>query len=151
MLEDLNAGLYALLCDEASDGDHGKTAVVQLLGLHDLEVGGVGGLQVQGVEVQGAWAVVILEGVEASANGGLPAECHTVCLGDTDSEDKGLPEDGTTGLDLLELQDRGACKSLKFCQLSGLPNFFFKELSKRWNHHFTSAEPFVTYASVTYC
>ena len=54
VLEDLHAGLSNLLKDESGDGNHGQAPVVELLGLEDLELLLILGLEAQGVKAA-AW------------------------------------------------------------------------------------------------
>merc|ERR1719359_1607519 len=50
---------HQLLCDHAGGGDHGEAAVVELLGLHFLELLRILGLEPKRVKAQVSWLVVI--------------------------------------------------------------------------------------------
>ena len=58
-LEDLGA-CDQLLGDNAGDGKHGKTAVVDLLGLDDLEGSWLSGLEAKRVELEVAVDIAVL-------------------------------------------------------------------------------------------
>lgn len=55
-----------LLGNESCNGDHGKTAIVDLLGLQVILGLGVRWVQVQRVKAEGAWLVVSVELVEVA-------------------------------------------------------------------------------------
>lgn len=67
-VEVLKDGLLCteLLGNKCCNGNHGKTAVVDLLGLQVILGLGVGWVQVQGVKAEGAWLVVSVELVEVA-------------------------------------------------------------------------------------
>lgn len=94
-----------LLRNEGSNGNHGKTPVVELFGLHVLPFGGVRGEETQGVEAQVAGLVVVPQGVEVLGAGSSPPKSNSVGLAKSDGEQQGLPEHGTAGLNLLEVVD----------------------------------------------
>lgn len=104
MYKDFLAG-DQLLGNEGSNGDHGQSAIVQLLGLHLLPGLRVRGQQTQGVESKVTRLVVISQGVEILRSGSSPSQTHSVCLAQTNGEQKWLPEHGTTGFNLLEMVD----------------------------------------------
>lgn len=104
MYKDFLAG-DQLLGDEGSNGNHGKSAIVQLLALHVLPGRRVGGEQTQGVESKVTRLVVVSQGVEVLRSGSSPSQTHSVCLAQTDGEQKWLPEHSTAGLNLLEMVD----------------------------------------------
>lgn len=93
------------LCDEASSGEHRKAAMLELLGLHLLELGGVLGPEAEGVEVDVAGHIVVTETelvLTLEVSGGHPPDLSAVHLGHGDGEDQDFPE----GLgDLLEVGD----------------------------------------------
>ena len=102
-----------LLGDDTGHADHGKSAVVELLGAHHVEGGGVGGLEVERVEAEVAVDVVLLEVGDARASGvgligALPADDDVLTLHQSDGEEHDLPEVGEDGVGLLELVDGGA-------------------------------------------
>lgn len=107
VLEDFLAG-NELLYDESSNGDHGKTAVVQLLCLQVLLCRWVAGEQTKRIKSKVTGLVIISEGVEVGRVGSCPTQPDSVCLGETDGEDQGQPENGTAGFDLLKVVDSRA-------------------------------------------
>ena len=52
--------VHKLLCNKASNADHGKAAIVELLGLDVVLLSWVIGVQAKGVEAKGSWLVLIL-------------------------------------------------------------------------------------------
>mmetsp|Transcript_61656 Transcript_61656/g.135067 ORF Transcript_61656/g.135067 Transcript_61656/m.135067 type:complete len:296 (+) Transcript_61656:292-1179(+) len=102
VVKDLDTRLGQLLQGEASNGNHRQAAVVQLLGLQLLQLVLVLGAQAQGVEVQVAQVVLLLQGVEGLASGGGPAQGDAVRLGQANGNQERLVE---ARLELLELHD----------------------------------------------
>ena len=108
MYKDFLAG-DQLLGNEGSNGDHGQSAIVQLLALHVLPSLRVGGEETQGVESKVARLVVVSQGVEILGSRSSPSQTHSVCLAQTNSEQKWLPEHSTAGFNLLEMVDSRTC------------------------------------------
>jgi hypothetical protein len=104
MYKDFLAG-DQLLGNEGSNGDHGQSAIVQLLALHVLPGLRVRGEQTQGIESKVTRLVVVSQGVEVLRSWSCPSQTHSVCLAQTDSEQKWLPEYSTAGFNLLEMVD----------------------------------------------
>jgi len=96
-----------LLADDASNGNHGKTAVVDLLGADSLQVVGSGRLEAQGIELEVAGRVVILEAGNGPLRGagGVPALDDVEALdGKGEADDVGRPG-VEEALGLLVLED----------------------------------------------
>lgn len=85
MLEDLSSR-NQLLGNKGSNGDHSKTAIVQLLGLHVLAGSRVGGKQVKGVESQIAGFIVVPKAVEVLGLGRSPPKTYSVRLAQANGE-----------------------------------------------------------------
>ena len=97
-----------LLGEEASGGEHGEAAVLKLLGLHLEELGGVLGLEAEGVEAHVTGSVVGAEKsclVDGSLRGGNESLVGADLLDGTDGADEGDPEGGG---DLGEVGDGGS-------------------------------------------
>lgn len=82
-----------LLRDESCRGEHGETAVLELLRLHGLELLGVFGAEPEGVEANVSGGVVVTEeellvGVE----GRDPSNLGPKDLSNADGKDEDLPE-----------------------------------------------------------
>jgi hypothetical protein len=94
MLKD-SLSIGKLLSHEASGGKHGKTSVLEFLGLHLEELGRVLGLQVEGVETEVSWQIVVSEksGLGDGDILGLdPADGGTLLLGGTNGNSQSNPE-----------------------------------------------------------
>ena len=102
-----------LLGDDSGGADHGESSVVQLLGAHLIEGGGVGGLQVERIKAKVTVDVGVLKVGDTSVSGvgligALPADDDVLTLHQGDGEEDDLPEVGEDGVGLLELVDGGA-------------------------------------------
>lgn len=107
MLED-SLSVDELLGQESSGGDHCKTTVLQLLGLHKGKIFGILRLQAKGIKVQVTGDVFVTEKtglVDGDFLGFDPADFGTGGLGLGDSGSQEDPEDG---VDLSEVSDSGA-------------------------------------------
>ena len=96
MLEDALA-VNGLLGEESGSGEHGKAAVLELLGLHLEELLGVLGHEAEGVEAEVTRGVVGEElsgGVDGGVRGVDPALLGAELLGGADGGDEGDPELG---------------------------------------------------------
>lgn len=111
VLENLFSG-NELLSNEPSNGNHGKAAVVQLLGLELLPLLGIAWEQTEWVKSKIAWLVVISQRVEVLGLRRSPAQSNSIGFNDTDDKDKGQPEDSTASFDLLKVINGGACRSV---------------------------------------
>ncbi len=100
---------HKLLYNEGGNGNHRKSTVVQLLGLHILLRCRVWREQAQRIEAKVAGLVVLSQEVEVLGTWVGPAESHSVCLTEGNDEDQRLPEHGTTRLHLLEVVYGRAC------------------------------------------
>mmetsp|Transcript_7566 Transcript_7566/g.25880 ORF Transcript_7566/g.25880 Transcript_7566/m.25880 type:complete len:288 (-) Transcript_7566:35-898(-) len=106
--EGLEDGLVVdeLLRDEAGRREHREAAVLELLRRHLVELGGVRGLEAQGVEADVAGVVVLVELADGRAVlGERPALERAVHLEAADGEGADLEEGGVLLADLGEVVD----------------------------------------------
>ena len=81
---------------EASSGEHGKTTVLKLLGLHDLELFGVSGHEAKRIESEVSGNVVVTEKTgpgDRNITGINPSDFGALLFGSTDGSDKEDPEE----------------------------------------------------------
>jgi hypothetical protein len=80
---------------ESGSGKHGKTSVLEFLGLHELEFLLVFGLEVEGIEADVSRKVSFTEKTRL-VNGDIlgfdPTDGRTLLFGSTDADHKGQPE-----------------------------------------------------------
>lgn len=125
MLEDSLRGsgslVDKLLCDETGSSKHGKSAVLNLLGLHGLKLGRVFRAEAERIETNVSRGVVVTEEeLLLRVRGANPPNLGTIDLRDSNEEDKSLPErrrdlrevvDTRTG-DLRVKEERGSLNLL---------------------------------------
>jgi hypothetical protein len=94
MLKD-SLSVGKLLSQEASSGEHGKTAVLEFLGLHLEELGRVGRLQAKRIEAEVSRQIIIAK-KSGLADGDIlgldPADGGTLLLSGTDGNRQSNPE-----------------------------------------------------------
>ena len=88
VLKDTNS-VDLFLHAESSSGNHGKTPVVQFLGLHIGKVSSIGGLKSKRVKANVSGVVVFPKSKEVSHTGLDPSSGCTPCLGKVDGKEKG--------------------------------------------------------------
>ena len=107
MLDDA-LSVACLLREETGGGDHGKTAVLELLGLHLEELLGVLGGKAEGIEAEvtgGVDGEELSGGIDGGLRGVNPALLGAELLGGADGGDESDPE---LGGDLGDVGDGGA-------------------------------------------
>jgi hypothetical protein len=97
--------LDIFLGGESNNGNHGKTAVVELSSLHEVKLFLIFGAEVQGIETEVTRDVRVLDLVNVL--GVVVTTRDSETFGDTNAEEQDFPELREDGLDSLETAERG--------------------------------------------